>query len=161
MLRDALRGAAAGAVGTFALDVTTYLDMAVRGRPSSEAPVEIAGKVAQTAGIDLAARSQGPDDQKARTAAHRKTGIGALMGYATGLGVGALYGVLRPRVNVPAALLGVGAGMTAMAASDVPAITIAQSDPKTWGASGWLADIVPHLVYGLFTALTFEALREH
>jgi hypothetical protein len=62
MLRDALRGAAAGAVGTFALDVTTYLDMAVRGRPSSETPAEIAGKVAQTAGIDLAAGSQGPDD---------------------------------------------------------------------------------------------------
>jgi hypothetical protein len=68
--------------------------------------------------------------------------------------------VLRPRVNVPAALLGVAAGMTAMAASDVPAITIAGSDPKSWGASGWLADIVPHLVYGLLTALTFEALRD-
>jgi hypothetical protein len=46
MLRDALRGAAAGAVGTFALDVPTYLNMAVRGRPSSETPAEIAGKVA-------------------------------------------------------------------------------------------------------------------
>jgi hypothetical protein len=38
MLEEALWGAAAGAVGTVALDVSTYVDMAVRGRPASEVP---------------------------------------------------------------------------------------------------------------------------
>ena len=33
-----LRGAAAGAAGTTALNVVTYLDMAVRGRPASSTP---------------------------------------------------------------------------------------------------------------------------
>jgi hypothetical protein len=32
------RGLLAGAAGTLALNVTTYLDMAVRGRPASQAP---------------------------------------------------------------------------------------------------------------------------
>ena len=33
-----LRGAAAGAAGTTALNVVTYLDMAIRGRPASDTP---------------------------------------------------------------------------------------------------------------------------
>ncbi len=37
MLREALTGMAAGAVGTVALNATTYADMALRGRAASSA----------------------------------------------------------------------------------------------------------------------------
>jgi len=32
------------------------------------------------------------------------------------------------------------------------------SNPKTWGSAGWAADIISHLVYGLITVITYEAL---
>jgi hypothetical protein len=46
-----------------------------------------------------------------------------------------------------------------MPASDVPLIALRVSDPKTWGVSGWLADVIPHLIYGLVTVTTYEVLR--
>jgi hypothetical protein len=45
-----------------------------------------------------------------------------------------------------------------MAASDVPIAATGASDPRTWGVSGWLSDLIPHLVYGLVTAATFDAI---
>jgi hypothetical protein len=41
VLRLGLLGAAAGAAGTTALNTVTYLDMAVRGRPTSSTPEDI------------------------------------------------------------------------------------------------------------------------
>ena len=38
MLRGALFGVVAGAMGTVALNIATYADMAIRGRPPSSAP---------------------------------------------------------------------------------------------------------------------------
>ncbi len=32
------------------------------------------------------------------------------------------------------------------------------SNPKTWGFAGWAAEIISHLVYGLVTVITYEAL---
>ena len=82
------------------------------------------------------------------------------MGYATGLGVGVLYGILQPRINLPLVVGGLAAGMLAEAASDSTAIAIAGSNPKTWGLSGWLEDVSPHAAYGLMVALVYRALRE-
>ena len=31
------------------------------------------------------------------------------------------------------------------------------TDPRTWGTSDWVSDVVPHLVYGVVTAATAEA----
>ena len=53
MLREVLLGTAAGAVGTAALNAATYTDMAVRARPPSSVPAEVAGKLAEKAGVDL------------------------------------------------------------------------------------------------------------
>ena len=50
-----IRGVAAGAVGTAVLNTLTYLDMAVRGRPSSSVPADTAGKMADLFGVTLAA----------------------------------------------------------------------------------------------------------
>jgi len=95
---------------------------------------------------------QGPAEQ-------RLSGLGAIMGYAVGLGIGTAYGLLRPLARgVPTPLAGIAVGLAAMAASDVPSVAVGATDPKDWGASGWAADIIPHLAYGWMTALAYDAL---
>ena len=47
-----------------------------------------------------------------------------------------------------------------MAASDIPIAALGVSDPATWGISGWVADIVPHLAYGLVTAIAYDAFTD-
>ena len=161
MLRHLLRGTAAGATGTAALNIATYLDIAIRGRAASEVPEKVAGTIAQSVGIPLEAEANGKSnasDEQQEQAQHRLTGLGALMGYATGLGVGALYGLTRPLLKrTPLPLMGVALGAAAMATSDIPATLTGATDPKTWGASGWAADIIPHAIYGLVTVIAYEA----
>jgi hypothetical protein len=154
MRKMLLDGMAAGAVGTIALDVSTYLDMVVRARPASGMPAETVGAIAERAGVELAAEG-GSSEQ----ASNRKSGLGALFGYAVGVGLGTVYGALRPAAAwLPKPAAGVGLGLAAMAASDLPATALGVTDPRTWGRSGWAADLLPHLAYGLATALTFDAL---
>jgi hypothetical protein len=157
MLRNVLVGAFAGALGTVALNVATYVDMAIRGRPPSSAPSQLISTLANKAGISLSSQGVGSDDQ---TAQNRESGLGALLGYVNGLGVGAVYGLLRSQFgNVSLPLAGVGVGLAAMAASDIPLVTLKVSDPKTWGFSGWAADLIPHLIYGLVTVTAYEAMK--
>ncbi len=153
MLREILTGVAAGAVGTVALNATTYADMTLRGRPPSSVPAEVAAQLADKAGIDLS--GEGSDDN---TAQNRQSGLGALMGFVTGLGVGTAYGLVRPRlrdVSVPRA--SVVLGLAAMAGSDLPAVALGVTDPREWDATSWASDIIPHLAYGLATAVAYEA----
>ncbi len=157
MLRDTLIGTVAGAVGTVALNVTTYVDMAIRGRPASSAPSKMVYILAKLVGISSSSQGGSSQDQ---TTQQRESGLGALFGYVNGLGTGLAYGLLRSQLdNVPIPLASIGVGLTAMAASDVPLIALRATDPKTWGFSGWVADIIPHLIYGLVTVTTYEALR--
>jgi hypothetical protein len=140
-------GAAAGAIGTLALDVTTYADVVVRGRPPSQVPAETAGTLAEEAGVEL--------DE------NRRRGLGALMGYATGVGVGALVGVLRPAPllrRIPTAIAAGAVGAAAMAAGDAVPVAQHVTDPAEWGTAGWLADVVPHAIYGVVTLLAFDRL---
>lgn len=148
-----LSGAIAGAAGTMALDVTTYGDMLLRGRPSSNVPATVAATMAGKVGIDLGA---GATEEQAES---KKSALGALLGYGTGIGIGTLYGLLRPRLGgLPLPVAGTVLGLAAMAASDVPIAVSGASDPRTWGLSGWLSDLIPHLVYGLVTAATVDAI---
>jgi len=156
MLSGALIGAVAGAVGTVALDVTTYADMAIRGRSSSGAPSQMVSILAKAVGLPLSSQGVGSEDE---TAQNRESGLGALLGYVNGLGVGVAYGLLRSRQDdIPIPVAGIGVGLAAMAASDIPLIALRVSNPKTWGFSGWAAEAIPHLVYGLVTATVYEAL---
>jgi hypothetical protein len=158
MLRTLLMGAAAGAVGTVALDITTYLDMAIRGRPSSEVPARTAVRLASAVGADLEANGQAISAEAEQQAHSRQSGVGALLGYAAGLGVGAAFGVIRPYLGqAPVGLTALALGAAAMAAGDLPPILTQATNPREWGTSGWVADIVPHLAYGLFTAMAYEA----
>ena len=45
MRRELAAGIAAGAVGTVALNLTTYLDMVIRGRPASSVQLDVAEPV--------------------------------------------------------------------------------------------------------------------
>lgn len=152
-IRSVLAGTAAGAVGTAALNIASYADMASRGRPASEAPATMVKNVASSIGIDALAA----DDERAN---NRRNGVGALLGYANGLTVGAIYGAVRPvlRRRVPLLVGAFAAGAAAMALGDVPLTKSGATDPKTWGPSGWLADLIPHAMFGLALALSFDTL---
>ena len=158
-------GLVAGAAGTVALNITTYLDMAISGRPPSELPAKVAARLAADAGIPLDfdvdtadGEDGGPAD--AERVQHRQEAVGALLGYANGLGMGLGYGLIRLVLPRPPTWIAAGLlGGAAMASSDVPAVRLGLTDPQQWGAKGWLSDVAPHLAYGLVTAMTFEAIR--
>jgi hypothetical protein len=143
------RGIVAGAVGKVALDSVTYLDMLVRGRPPSDLPERAAEQLAGRVGIDLAGTGH---------RGHRRTGLAALMGCATGIGFGALYGALRHEPRRGWVGPGVVTGLAAMAGTAVPSTTSGLTDPRRWGITGWLEDLVPHLAYGFATAGVYGAL---
>jgi len=48
-----------------------------------------------------------------------------------------------------------------MVASDGPAVALGVTDPRQWDLNSWLSDIVPHLAYGLATALSYDALARN
>lgn len=153
-MNQALRGVIAGATGTMALDITTYGDMLLRGRPASEVPAKAAGNLADTLGI-TALSSSAPGER----AANRRSAAGALLGYATGLGIGGAYGLLRARGgSVRTPLAGVAVGLVAMLAGDVPGALTGASDPGEWTPADWASTLIPHLVYGLVTAATYETI---
>lgn len=160
-----IAGVVAGGAGTLALNVTTYLDMLLRGRPASKLPARMAGRLADEAGISLNfegdSPGQGENLQAGSPPDNRREALGALLGYANGLGIGLGYGVARlllPRL--PLWLAGGILGSAAMAASDVPATRLGLTRPQDWSSADWAADVIPHAAYGLVTALTFELLRE-
>ncbi|MDQ2864974.1 MAG: hypothetical protein M3R51_01985 [Candidatus Eremiobacteraeota bacterium] len=151
-----LCGAIAGAAGTLALDVSTYSDMALRGRQSSNMPAEVVRRMAERAGIESLAR---PDERSDNETKARRSALGALCGYAVGLGIGTVYGALRPRLKgIPGPLMGLVLGAAAMAASDVPAAKLGATDLSQWGVSGWLSDAIPHAIFGLVTAGVADAV---
>jgi hypothetical protein len=151
-MRNLLTGVAAGAAGTTALNAVTYLDMATRARPASTTPEDTVRKAQELTGVSL-----GSSDEDA---AIRRSALGALLGIAAGLTTGAVYGLLRPRLRpVPLVVLGVGTGLAANVGTTGPMATLGVTDPRTWPAESWLSDLVPHLAYGLATAVTYDLLR--
>ena len=158
MFREALVGIVAGAVGTAALNVATYADMAIRARPSSSAPSKMVSILADKAGLSLSSQGKGTQDEEAQ---NRESGLGALLGYVNGLGTGIAYGLVRSQLDdVSIPLASTVVGLTAMAASDTPLVALKVSDPRTWGISGWMADAIPHLIYGLVTVAAYELLMK-
>lgn len=144
------RGVAAGAAGVTALNAVTYLDMALRGRPTSESPERTVDAITGMLGANIPGRGD--------TRRNRRTALGALSGIGTGLAVGVATSAARAagfRLPAPVGVLATGAA--AMAASDVPMAALGVSDPRTWAASSWLSDVVPHLAFGLATRAVVHA----
>ena len=155
MFRNALVGAAAGAVGTVALDTMTYLDMAARGRAPSQMTRTVVQKLAAQTGVEQLAASE-PDD----ATKNRQDAVGALLGYATGVGVGLVYGAIRDAFEdtIPVPVAGLIAGAAAMALTDGTAVALGATDIAQWDTASWFSDLVPHAMYGLATALVYDAL---
>src|ERR671933_2076351 len=83
----ALRGAAAGAAGSTALNAVTYLDMVTRGRGTSSTPEQTVEKLAEKVHVSI------PGDEEHRS--NRVQGLGPLTGLVAGIGVGVLTGLAR------------------------------------------------------------------
>ena len=156
IIRSLLRGLAVGAVGTCALNAATYLDMAIRGRPTSSMPERAVEELAKRTGTEIPGAGAERDN--------RVQGLGALSGIATGASVGVVGVLLGPLLRrLPLAISGVALGAAAMVGSDVPMTRLGLTDPSSWSRDDWLADAVPHLAYGVAAAWTLRATsrKEH
>ena len=151
MTTGILAGAAAGAAGTAALNAATYIDMTVRGRGTSSTPEQTVEAIEDHLPVSV------PGDDETR--ANRVSGLGSLSGVVTGVGIGAVFGVLhRAGVRPPTALGALLVGAGAMAATDLSMASLKVTDPRSWSATDWLSDIIPHLVYGTVTYAVLQAL---
>lgn len=149
MIKRLLAGAAAGAAGTTALNAVTYADMAWRGRAASTTPERSVETIAQKSGVAIPGEGAERDN--------RLTGLGALSGIATGVAVGAVYGVLDVLHVRPGLLKGtLLAATTALLAANVPMVQLGLTDPRKWSPQDWVSDVVPHLAYGAVVAATFR-----
>ena len=144
------RGLAAGAVGTTVLNAATWIDMAITGRPASDAPEQTAAGVLEAVGVEP------PSDS------NRRTAHGALGGIATGLAVGLASSAVRALgLKVPAPVGAALSGAAAMAATDLSMAATGVSDPRSWTPADWLRDAVPHLAYGVGVRWTLDRLTDH
>jgi len=145
-----LRGAAAGAAGTSALNAVAYLDMVIRGRAASSTPEDTVGKLAATAHVTI------PGEGDVRR--NRVQGLGPLMGLVAGIGVGVLGGLIRAsgyRSAPPVGALLTTAGV--MLAANGPMTVLGITDPRAWSRTDWISDVVPHLAYGVVVKSTLDA----
>ncbi|MBA3251400.1 MAG: hypothetical protein H0T66_14110 [Geodermatophilaceae bacterium] len=150
-LRSVLVGAAAGAAGTTALNAVTYLDMAVRARPTSSTPEDTVEKLAQKAGTDIPGSGEDRDN--------RLAGLGPLSGIVAGVGVGTLLGVARGLGWRPSPAVGVVvATVLALIAGNGPMTALGITDPREWDLDAWISDVVPHLAYGAVVGASLEAM---
>jgi hypothetical protein len=145
-----LRGAAAGAAGTTALNAVTYLDMTVRGRAASSTPEQTVEKLAGTVHLTV------PGDEETRR--NRLQGLGPLTGIAAGIGVGVLTGLVRAtgfRAGPLAGTALITGGV--LVAANGPMTVLGITDPRTWSATDWVSDVVPHLAYAAVVKATLDA----
>jgi hypothetical protein len=144
-----LIGAIAGAAGTTTLNVITYLDIAVRGRSTSTTPERTVEAMARLLHLTV----PGSGD----VLANRISGIGALTGYAAGIGMGLILGLAYALGWRPGLLVGTLVAMAlALVGTNGPMTVLGVTDPRTWGVVGWISDLVPHFGYGLVTALVLH-----
>lgn len=147
-----LRGAAAGAAGTTALNTATYLDMIARGRPTSTAPQDTVEKLADQTGANVPGDGDEQDN--------RVQGLAPLLGIATGVGVGVLLGTTRALGWRPPLLVeALAATGLALIGANAPMTALGVSDPRSWSKTDWAADLLPHLAYGLVTAASLRAMN--
>lgn len=139
------KGLLAGLAGTAAMTLSSTIEMKMRGRESSDAPAQAAGKVL---GLDP---EEMDDDAKAQfsNAVH--------WSYGTNWGAmrGALHAAGVHGVAADAAHFGAVWGTEQII---LPALDVAP--PATeWGAKEILIDATHHVVYAAATGLTFRLLN--
>lgn len=152
LLPALLIGAAAGSAGTTALNAVSYLDMVVRGRPSSSTPEDTVEALSRAAHVPIPGEGDTRDN--------RVAGLGPLTGLVTGVGTGVLLGLARAAGWRPGLSAGTAAAtVVALLAGNGPMTALGVTDPRTWPLSSWVTDAVPHLAYGLVTAAVLQRLE--
>lgn len=116
------------------------------GSQASDAPEQSVDRLVECTG-GLLGREPG-----ARS--NRRAALGSLLEYATGTGVGAVFGALvgdRFGWKMAAPILTGSAVLPANA----PIVLLRVTDPRQWSAADWASDILPHAVYGMTAAAVF------
>ncbi|MFJ1706904.1 hypothetical protein [Kitasatospora sp. NPDC088346] len=144
VMRPLLYGAAAGAAGTTALNIVGYADMALRARAASSTPEVTLRALADRLHVRIPGEGQAQEN--------RVAGLAPLTGYAAGLGIGATVALARaagwrPGTAVQCAVTTAGV----LIGTNGPMTVLGVTDPRTWSASDWISDIVPHLAYAVVT----------
>jgi hypothetical protein len=150
-----LRGAAAGAAGTTALNAVTYLDMTLRGRPPSRTPENTVEALLGRIGLSM----PGDDD----TRPHRVEGLAALLGAVTGVGVGVVLASVDESLDgslsrLPVPWGGLGVTTLVMVAANGPMTVLGVTYPRAWTAADWISDLAPHLAYGFTAAFAYTSM---
>jgi hypothetical protein len=144
-------GLVAGAAGTTALNAITYLDMAIRGRPASDTPEKTIERLSEVTHVPV------PGDEEAR--GNRLAGLGPLSGNLAGLAPALVLALLRAAGWRPPALVELGsATLLAMISGNGPMTVLGITDPRSWSASAWLSDVIPHLAYGTVVSATLRGV---
>ncbi len=145
------RGAIAGAAATTALNVATFLDMAIRGRPASSTPQQTVARGLALGGVAV----PGADEHREA----RESALGSLLGAAAGTSAGVALAVLRAAGWPRGRAATVATGWTlAMLVGNGPMTVLGVTDPRTWTPTDWAADVIPHLAYAVVVAGALEAL---
>jgi hypothetical protein len=151
MTRVLIRGAAAGAAGTTALNAVTYADMVLSGRRASTTPERTVEQLAAGLGLSIPGRGE--------RRSNRVSALGALGGLLTGVGAGAALAVVHATGLRRGPLAGgVIATVGALVAGNGPMIALRVTDPRHWSAADWASDVIPHLAYGVVTGWVLENL---
>jgi len=146
-----LAGAAAGAAGTTALNLITYLDMTVRGRGASSTPADTVEKLSNAVHVDVPGTGDTRDN--------RVSALGAVTGIASGIGIGAALGLARGLGWRPGPVIsGIAATLGALVGTNAPMTMLGVTDPRTWPLNAWVSDVVPHIGYGAVTAAVLHGL---
>ena len=85
-------------------------------------------------------------------------GLGPITGLVAGVGVGVVVGLVRaagyrsqPLVGTLLTTLGV------LVVANGPMTVLGITDPRTWSATDWASDVVPHLAYAAVVKTTMDA----
>ncbi|MFE2477885.1 hypothetical protein [Streptomyces sp. NPDC059389] len=150
LVRPILHGAVAGLAGTTALNMAGYVDVVLRGRPISDTP-EI---TVRTLAARLRIRIPGDD----RIRENRVAGLGPLIGYAVGTGMGVALSLSQAAGWLPTKTSRyAAASLFALTVTNMPIFLLGISDPRTWTASDWVSDIIPH---GLFAVVAVQVIEK-
>lgn len=150
-LRSLAYGAAAGAAGVTALNAVTYIDMVMRGRPTSDTPEQTVERLSELTQVEIPGEGETRDN--------RIAGLGPLTGIAAGVVPGVLIALARSAGWRPNPALEVGVATSlALLGSNGPMTALGVTDPRTWPLSSWLSDLIPHFAYGAATSAVLRGL---
>ena len=106
----------------------------------------------------LADKARVPIPGEGEIRENRIQGLGPLLGLVAGVGVGVVVGLVRAaglRSRPLAGTLLTTGGI--LVAANGPMTVLGITDPRTWSATDWVSDVVPHLAYGAVLTTTMDA----